>query len=194
MRPRRQPERVQEVEFGPNLPTFRGMQSAIATVVDGAGNPSQVQFDLWENGAEDVFAPVVTGSPAVLIAVQGLIPGVYSVLFACDFAPDLGPGVNAGVGIETNVGTFLSDPIAIHPSDPRPGFNTSGHYSVQLVRGYPPQWLHEGLTTPALAPQLPEFTFTVAQDSGTDRDTFTPWFEIFYLGGLSVDTSVLGTP
>lgn len=192
--PRTIESRLQQIEFGPPLPCFRGYQFDVTTTVQAGGSSSQVEFDLWENGAPDVFeeGTVVPGTPPFLKSVDAKIGGVFALFFSTDFDETLAATVNVGLGIEDTQTTWQSDPVVVMPAHPRAGFNSTGHYSIQVVRGWPPIWLHKGLTTPALAPALPRWTFMAAQDSASDRETSLAMFEIYLLGGLSVDTSELG--
>lgn len=184
--------RVRQLEFGPILPTFRAYQYNIATTVQSGGNGTELQFDLWENGAPNVFQPSLDFVSGDLRAVSCLIPGVYSVYFTTDWA-SIVAGTNVSLAIADS-GTWQAGPAVTYPYiGPLAGFNSSGHYVIQAVRGYPPQWLHEGLpATAAGAPDLPTFSFWAAQDSGGNEDTALSVAEIYYLGALSVDASPLG--
>lgn len=184
-------QKVNQLEFGTNLPCFRMFQFGISTqAVDNV--ETAVTFDVWENGNENVFAPNFIGSPPVIDYVSVLMEGVYSVTWSLEFDNNLTTGDFVGLAVQECAGCWTESPAVSYNGVPLAGDGATGHYMMHFIRGYPPIWLHMGAATCANAPCTPEFRFMVNQVSGSDQDTAFAYAEIYLLGGTSVDTSELG--
>jgi len=184
--------RLNQLEFGPNLPCFRAFQYNISqTIPNNIETP--VVFDIWENGNDNVFNPHVNGSGYVDY-VTALVEGVFSITFTFEWDDMTGftSAEQTAIALEECFGCWTEAPNVTMPALPLAGNNSTGHYLFHLIRGYPPIWLHMGQATPSNAPSTPEWHVNVMQTSGTDQITTLCYLEIYLLGGTSVDTSELG--
>jgi hypothetical protein len=182
--------RLEQVEFGPNLPCVRAYfdGSGGAITLPGDGSETPMLWECWENGNEDVFS--VTLSAGRLMSVTALVEGVFSLTMQVKLTDSLTAADHIGGAFEEG-GNDLEAPAWVMPGQPLAGDNSAGMYSWTFIKGYPPVWLRCLPSTCVNAPCLATWEVNLAQDSGAPNDVLQASFEIYLLGGLSVDTSEL---
>ena len=177
--------RVPQLEFGARLPTFRAKQETnFETGILNGASPV-LTWDSWENGDTRFFSEDLTGSPAELVSVDLLQAGIYS--FTCSVTINPAPAAGVGTfGIGFNDALAGGERICWQTFHGVSG-NTSGSWAATFIFGVP---YYLPLVDPGSPPWL-SLTWEISNDTGATVDTLERTdFEIYYLGGLSVEEFV----
>ena len=176
------------LRFRSSIPTVRSVSAKASigalgevrnlTVV--SSTETNVTWGDWENGDTRFYLETLTGSPARLQKISLLQPGVYAIMASLFYSAAF-PASRHVIFLDDYVQDPLISVKAVH-------FGTTAADSfqygdtLQVVRGFPV------FTSDVVTALVARVFIKANQTSGVDRDLTDGLLEIYYLGGLSVET------